>query len=318
VVVTFARSLLDPELRQYRWFAFAGYGCRHRYRACGDRAPDRRGLITHRLSQDSEPTGGPTGPTGGSTGSTGGSTESTGGSTEPTPIAGQGYHQAFRDDFNTLDRATWDDHIWYDDLPNPAWAGFQQVDANGIFHLRTSRQFTYQGGSYPINTATTLSSGKSFKYGYFEARMQWSAGHGSWPAFWLLSTGWAKTGSCATSAGEIDVMEGQGSEPNVFYGTVHQDSADACEGHKQNGNNWQPLGFDLTTGFHTYGALWTPTSVTWYVDGRQTHSAPTYPDDNQAMFLLLQEWVGGWTFDADSTTPSVIENQVDYVSVWQK
>jgi hypothetical protein len=36
------------------------------------------------------------------------------------------------------------------------------------------------------------------------------------------------------------------------------------------------------------------------------------------MFLLLQELVGGWTYDADNTRPDVIENQVDYVTVWQK
>ena len=47
-------------------------------------------------------------------------------------------------------------------------------------------------------------------------------------------------------------------------------------------------------------------------------SAPTFATTNQPMFLLLQEWVGGWTFDPDATTPSVIENQVDYVSAWQK
>ena len=26
-----------------------------------------------------------------------------------------------------------------------------------------------------------------FTFGYFEARMRWTKGDGSWPAFWLLS-----------------------------------------------------------------------------------------------------------------------------------
>jgi hypothetical protein len=36
------------------------------------------------------------------------------------------------------------------------------------------------------------------------------------------------------------------------------------------------------------------------------------------MFLLLQEWVGGWTFDPDSTTPHILDNQIDYETVWQQ
>ena len=47
-------------------------------------------------------------------------------------------------------------------------------------------------------------------------------------------------------------------------------------------------------------------------------SAPTYATNDQPMFLLLQEWVGGWDGAPDASTPDVIENQVDYVQVWQK
>ena len=47
-------------------------------------------------------------------------------------------------------------------------------------------------------------------------------------------------------------------------------------------------------------------------------SAPVYDTTNQPMFLLLQMWTGGWTYDTDSTTPTTIETQVDQVQVWQK
>ena len=228
-------------------------------------------------------------------------------STEPAPIAGQGYHVAFADEFDTLDRSVWDNHIWYESA-----AGTQTVH-NGELDLATSRAAGYRN-----TTATTLSSGKSFQYGYFEARIKWSKGNGSWPAFWLISTGWAKTGSCATPSGELDVMEGQGSEPAVFYGTIHRDSAGACGGDQQNGNNWQPTGTDLTTGFHTYAALWTATTVSWYVDDKLYMSAPTYSTDNQPMFLLLQMWTGGWTRGTDSTTPDSLHTEVDWVHVWQR
>jgi len=55
--------------------------------------------------------------------------------------------------------------------------------------------------------------------------MKWPPGHGSWPAFWLYSYQHAiDADQCTTQAGEVDVMEGQGSEPSVFYGTVHSNT----------------------------------------------------------------------------------------------
>jgi beta-glucanase (GH16 family) len=149
--------------------------------------------------------------------------------------------------------------------------------------------------------------------------MKWSGGHGAWPGFWLYSYQHAiDEDQCKTQAGEIDVMEGQGSEPNVLYGTVHSNTNGCAPEDDQNGNNYQPLDADLTAGFHTYAALWTPTTVSWYLDDKLIMSAPTYATNNQQMFLLLQMWSGGWTKDPDATTPDVIETLVDWVRVWQK
>jgi Glycosyl hydrolases family 16/Bacterial TSP3 repeat len=239
---------------------------------------------------------------------------------EPSPIAGMGYHETFRDDFDTLNRSVWDDHVWYDESPHSDWTGFQQVDSTGVLHLRTSRNFSCGSGcNYPMNTVTTQSSGRTFQYGYFEARMKWTKGNGAWPAFWLYSYQHAiDEDQCTTQAGEIDVVEGQGSEPNVRYGTVHSNTNGCAPPDDQNGNNYQPGDADLTAGFHTYAALWTPTTISWYMDDEPIMSAPTYTTINQRMFLLLQMWSGGWTEDPDATTPDVIETQVDWVRVWQK
>jgi hypothetical protein len=247
---------------------------------------------------------------------------------EPGPIAGMGYRQTFRDDFDMLNRGVWDDHIWYDGAPSSVWGNFQYAQ-NGILHLATSRNY-----GYALNTVTTQSSGKTFQYGYFEARMMWSGGHGAWPGFWLYSyrhatnPAWPSVNPICSQlgepashcyAGELDAFEGQGSEPQAFYGTIHRNSC-GCYGvgDQQNGNNWQAGGVDLTAGFHSYGMLWTSTQVSWYLDGRLMMSATPYDSLNQPMFLLLQMWTGGWTYDPDATTPSTIETQVDYVQVWQK
>jgi beta-glucanase (GH16 family) len=256
---------------------------------------------------------------------------------DPGPIAGLGYHEVFRDDFNTLDRSVWDNHIWYDDPPVTSWSGFQTVDSSGILHLRTARTFLYPGCSsncYPINTLTTQSSGRTWTQGYFEARMRWTGGAGAWPGFWLFSYRHATNPSwpslnpyCSQNAlpsalcysAELDVFEGQGTEPQSFYGTIHRNSSnDYGVSDRQNSNNWQPGGVDLTSGFHTYGMLWTASTISWYLDGRLLMSAPNYDSTNQPMFLLLQMWVGGWTADPGPTTPDVLDTQVDYVSVWQR
>ena len=244
---------------------------------------------------------------------------------EPAAIAGKGYSVTFDDEFNTLKRHVWDDHVWYDDPAQDDWLanGFQEADPSGILHLRTGRYYAStctacQPGGWPINTVTTHTSGQTFQYGYFEARMKWTAGAGAWPAFWLISQGWANTGSCSTPAGELDIFEGQGTEPDVFYGTVHKDSSNECFSDQQNGNNDHPAGVDLTAGFHIYGMLWTASSVSWYLDDKLLMSAPTYSTDDQRMMLVLQMWAGGWTDGPDATTPDVLDTEVDWVHVWQK
>jgi beta-glucanase (GH16 family) len=254
---------------------------------------------------------------------------------EPAPIAGQGYHQAFRDDFTTLDRSVWDDHIWYDCCPNPLWQPWQYTDSSGVLHLHTERAFQGSGGSaYPYNTITTQTSGKTWLHGYFEARMKWTGGNGAWPGFWLFSYRHATNDAypsvnpvCAQNgepvshcySGELDAFEGQGSQPTGFYGTIHRNSC-GCYGvgDQQNDNNYDDTGIDLTADFHTYGMLWTSSTVSWYLDGKLLHSAPAYDSLEQPMYLLLQMWSGGWMGDPDSTTPDALETQVDYVSVWQQ
>ena len=255
---------------------------------------------------------------------------------EPDAIAGLGYHQVFRDDFSTLDRSVWDSHIWYDDPPKSAWTGFQSAEG-GVLHLRTSRNWFWGGGAsdnWPINTVTTQTSGLTFTQGYFEARMKWTGARGAWPGFWLFSYRHATNDFwpsinpfCANNglptalcySAELDVFEGQGAEPDVFYGTIHRNSSgDYGATEKQNGNNYQEQGSNIAADWHTYGMLWTASQITWYLDGRALMSAPTYDSTNQPMYLLLQMWVGGWTGDPSSTTPDVLETQVDYVDVWQK
>lgn len=232
----------------------------------------------------------------------------------PAPIAGRGYRVVFVDTFRRLRRRVWDNREWWN-TPPPRRS---QYVRRGILHLVSRRS---QG--YPSHIAvTTFSSQKVFKHGYFEARMKWTRGNGSWPGFWMLSNAWARKGAddCSSAAAEIDVFEGYGSHPRVFTGTIHRNSGvHVCPSPPDaiNSNNWQPRRIDLTTRFHTYAVRWTPRRVTWFLDQRRVMSWPVFRTTNTRMFLVLSMYTGGES-TPDSSTPAALHTRVDWVRVWQK
>ena len=59
---------------------------------------------------------------------------------------------------------------------------------------------------------------------------------------------------------------------------------------------------DLSTSFHTYGFMWTPTTLTWFLDGQAVYSAPTASNEQQAMMLILSAYNKG---NPDSTAMQV-------------
>jgi hypothetical protein len=229
---------------------------------------------------------------------------------------GRRYHVRFVDTFNRLRRRVWDNREWWNSRPPRR----SQYVRNGILHLVSRRS---QG--YPSHiAATTFSSQRIFKHGYFEARMKWTKGNGSWPGFWLISNAWARAGAnvCSTAvrAAEIDVFEGYGNHPRVFTGTIHRHSAGhVCPSPPDaiNSNNWQPRRVDLTRRFHTYAMKWTAERVTWYLDQRKVMSWPVFGTTNTRMFLILSMYTGGES-SPDSSSPDELHTKVDWVRVWQK
>jgi hypothetical protein len=255
-------------------------------------------------------------------------------SVAPTPIAGQGYAKTFGDEFDVFSGGNWGEGTWYDP-GSPANAIFVQA---GVLHLVSRRS---QG--YPNITVTTEggSDPKVFQYGYMEARMSWTAGNGAWPAFWLLSyrhtvnPSWPNINPfCAENllpaaecySAEIDVFEGQGSEPSTFYNTIHKNSC-SCYGvdDEQNADN-DTTGVEMS-GFHTYAVLWTADEMEWYLDENLIYTEKASNSElngrifaalRQPQLLLFDMYTGGWTKGPDSSTPDELHTEVDWVRVWQK
>jgi hypothetical protein len=97
----------------------------------------------------------------------------------------------------------------------------------------------------------------TFIYGYFEERAQLPYGQGLWPAFWLYGT---------SGGAEIDVMEMYGSQSLGTMTTVYQ-TVQNCSGCQE-----VYTGINPTTGYHRYGAQWTPSQVVFFIDGTRTAS----------------------------------------------
>ncbi len=116
--------------------------------------------------------------------------------------------------------------------------------------------------------------------GYFEIRAQTPDIAGFWAAFWMLP---------ATAAGytEFDVLE----QPNL--GSADEYWSDAKFQGANQGGMFNSTGAALSTGFHTYGLLWTATAITFYFDGWQIGTAIAVPPDfTTKMYLLANLAVG--------------------------
>jgi beta-glucanase (GH16 family) len=237
------------------------------------------------------------------------------------PSQASGYTLVFADDFNSLALSptgsgefNWYNGLWWQP-PSPP-SNFNV--ANSILTL------TWTKGQKPDDTSvTTLSRyGRRYhtwRYGYFEVRMKWNTVRGAWPAIWMLPVEAAN--GATTAAGELDIFEGQGSTPHIFYGTVHEWKQQRDVRNNKGSNVFElPASVDLSQ-FHNYGALWTPGRVTWYFDNRPLFSAPTYPVfDTQNYYLIIgsQEGVNWKNGDLTGVTDSRIDVDVDWIHVWQR
>jgi beta-glucanase (GH16 family) len=150
---------------------------------------------------------------------------------------------------------------------------------------------------YTSGMLNTLNSFQQ-KYGYFEMRAELPAADGAWPAFWLMPNPYI-------SGVEADILEGLGKQPSVD----HVRAADGSGGLYDDVPKLDP------TGFHTYGLMWTPTTVTFYLDGVAILTGATPASWTAPMALIINLATGGW---GGATNPAEFpaQMQIDYVHVY--
>ncbi|HKF21136.1 MAG TPA: malectin domain-containing carbohydrate-binding protein [Candidatus Angelobacter sp.] len=132
------------------------------------------------------------------------------------------------------------------------------LDGNGHLVIKTY----LSGSTYfsaRIKTQLNGSFGKEFTYGRVEARIQIPTSQAIWPAFWMMGD----NGVTWPGRGEIDIMENNGAKPTQVKGTIHG------IGYANTGlgvDFHSPDGSAFASAYHTYGMIWSPFQIQFYVD----------------------------------------------------
>lgn len=175
-----------------------------------------------------------------------------------------------------------------------------------IYGKRTPREKLELTDGLPY-VAGVITTQCSFwqKYGYIEGRMRFAFTKGHHCAFWMLP----KEHTHAQL--ELDIVERVGKYGK--FDRIYQNSHGAPQEKritsvKMEGDyrNWA-----------TYGLKWTPTTITWFVNGKETRRVDNYI--HEPMYLIVALEIGGtWPGRPDEKTkwPAVIE--IDYIRAYEK
>ena len=142
-------------------------------------------------------------------------------------------------------------------------------------------------------------------------------GTGIWPALWLLGSNIDEVGW--PLAGEIDIMEFTGRNPDQIHSTLHtQDS------YGDSKNTAFAKAENASSSFHTYKVKWTADTIQFYIDDRQVYNfnpkiktKAVWPFD-QPFYLILNTTVGG-TFAGFEVDDRIFpqEFKIDYIKIAQ-
>lgn len=238
-----------------------------------------------------------------------------------------GYHLTFEDNFSSLSISDKNgtDAKWYthtvqcclNDTSSPStptyMAGVDDPPGQAPFSLLPGggldiRLQKHNGAWYSGVIATVDANGNGFaqKYGYFEMKARFPKAIGTWPAFWLLN---AAALSQHQPAGEIDVVESYMFAPQYINVTLHDWTPPTTTP-----SHYLAKVDDLSEGFHTFGMLWTASTMSFYCDGSLLYSTPTPSIMHQPYYPIVDLGLGGgWP---TNQMPDHADLEVQYVRVY--
>jgi Ca2+-binding RTX toxin-like protein len=181
---------------------------------------------------------------------------------------------------------------------------------DGVLTITASPDTTPYGapGNWESGLITTQGN-FSQTYGYFEMRADLSDHPRAWDAFWLLPDVQAPNPENRPGWQELDIIEHYGNHNIGAYSWIH-----TTDPHSDPAAELQVYAEHASqiSGFHTYGMLWTATTITFYYDGVEVGSKPTPSDMHGPMYILanlaVQQGYGG-----DDQT---MDMKIDYIRVY--
>ena len=242
-------------------------------------------------------------------------------------VVPEGYRLVWHDEFDNSSISMPDETLWYYETAAPGWVNNElQRYVAGKQGDKVTAEVSH--GSLKIRAIKTdsevisarINTIESWKYGYFEARLNLPTGKGTWPAFWMMP----KNFTAWPDDGEIDIMEEVGCDPNQVSSSIH------CKAY------YHSIGTQKTKArylqgaegeFHVYALEWTEDYIKTYVDGEElfyfandkTGNKNTWPFNAPFYLKLNLAWGGDWGGYKgvdESALPATYE--IDYVRVFQK
>lgn len=221
----------------------------------------------------------------------------------------RGYELKWSDEFNgrKLDPSKWgyrtDSKHWSTQKPENV------VLENGNLVLLLKKEEA--GGKH--YTGAGVISKPAFRFGYYEARFRVLAGKGWHSSFWMMGhDGSGGTGTTATAL-ELDVIENDSINLSTYGVNTHKWQGEhESHGHKNVAIN------DLSA-FHIFGCEYTPTAVTYYLDGQavQTVDLSRLPHGDLNIWLTsIATFLGKTDAVDDSRLPGRVE--YEYVRFYEQ
>uniref|UniRef100_E6PYL1 Glycoside hydrolase, family 16 n=1 Tax=mine drainage metagenome TaxID=410659 RepID=E6PYL1_9ZZZZ len=195
------------------------------------------------------------------------------------------------------------------------------VGTDGALHIVAEQPATGVYTSARLKTQGLF----SFQYGRIEARIQVPEEQGLWPAFWMLGNNIATINW--PGSGEMDIMErvNAATTPDFNEGSIH---GTGFTGTNLGARFSFPAG-ETAAGWHTYGMIWKPGSVSYYVDDPSqpyvtyttssitSLSGSVWPFDAGPSFVILNLAVGGdYPGAPNSSTAFPAQLVVDYIHIY--
>lgn len=159
-------------------------------------------------------------------------------------------------------------------------------------------------------------------YGYVESRMKVGSAPGSLSSFYLYNR-YPGTGR-NLHAPEIDIIEYLGENPfgdEMAFQTYHYANVnDGTTNSAPTMFHRNPDGTKYDEAFHTFGALWEPQLVIWYIDGVEVKRM-TGPQVGRQQMNIVAYLVSG---SAWAPTPDVdadiypLQFEIDYIKAYQR